>query len=241
MNFTEKLFYLYPNEHQCTAKVIAVTENAIILDKTIAYPEGGGQEADHGVIRFNNDKELIFLDVQKGAGRSIYIKDFPVIQVENKISHIISNDFIGELDQSLVGEQVTVEIDHTRREKLSISHSASHLLYVAVKRVRPDVINSIKGCHIKEGAARFDFRTSERFTEEQIAEISTLTQQLVEQNEKIKVFQHPDENEAWYWECFNEVIPCGGTHIQRTGEVGRTQIKRKRIGKGLERLSVLLG
>ena len=51
---------------------------------------------------------------------------------------------------------------------MTTSHSASHLLYVAIKKIRNDAIAGIIGCHIKEAQARFDFRVDRRFSEKEI-------------------------------------------------------------------------
>ena len=97
---------------------------------------------------------------------------------------------------------------------------------------------NVTGCHITEEYARLDFTLPERFVAEQLVEIEQTINSLVERNLPIRTFAHDDEPEAWYWECDGHIMPCGGTHLESTGPVGRASVKRKNMGKGKERLIV---
>ena len=110
---------------------------------------------------------------------------------------------------------------------------------MAVNRIRSDVIGDIRGCHIKEDSARFDFHTSERFTPEQLTQITECATELALRDLPVEVYPHPDEPEALYWSCDGVVIPCGGTHLASTGAVGPVEVRRRNLGKGLERLTVV--
>ena len=56
----------------------------------------------------------------------------------------------------------------------------------------------------------------------------------------IRSYPHADEPEAWYWGCGNFVCACGGTHMKNTADVGPITVKKKSVGKTLDRMTVLL-
>lgn len=235
---TRKLYYEDALRAAADARVVLVADGKIELDRTVAFAEGGGQEGDHGIIRTSTGRELRFVDTQKRLGHPLMLKDFPVVNVNCIVDHIVNPDDANMLEDLTIGEVVRVEIDVVRRASLTLSHTASHLVYMAAEQVRPDAVKYTKGCHIKTDSARFDFATSERFTHEQVAEIARRASVLAEADHTIRLYAHPDEPEAIYWECAGEVIPCGGTHLDRTGPVGQILLRRKSLGRGLERLTL---
>lgn len=191
-----------------------------------------------GIITLANGTQIPFCDTQKGPGRLICIEDFPVIQVETPIFHTVAPEYTDVLKTLTVGDTITIEIHTERRAKLTTSHTASHLAYIGIRQLRPDVIAGLKGCHIAPESARFDFSTEKRFTPEEIVDIERIANEYVTHNYVVHTYQHPQEAEAWYWECNGEIIPCGGTHLANTGSIGRIQIQRKNIGQGKERIQI---
>jgi len=74
---TQKIYYEDPFLTKLTANIIKITKDGIIFDKTISYPEGGGQEGDIGIIKIlENNESIEYIDTQKLLGRSIYLDDF---------------------------------------------------------------------------------------------------------------------------------------------------------------------
>ena len=235
---TTKLYYQKPFLKSCQARIVKIVGNKIELNQTVAYPEGGGQEGDKGYIKTSEGIIIKFIDTQKAYGRPIYLDDFPSIKVETIIHHIVSNDDLDALETIKENDLVQVSIDVERREKLSISHSASHLVFVGVGEVRPEAIKNVKGCHIKESSARFDFSISERFEVDEIEKIKTFANEMVLKNYGISSYCHAGEPEALYWEANGHVIPCGGTHLTETSLIGDINLKRKGMGKNSERLII---
>jgi len=229
---TIKHYYIDPWCKSIQAKVLDIAENGIVLDRTIAYPEGGGQEGDHGFLNID-DQMIAFTDTQKGLGRSIFLDDFPVIQVEMPIYHIV-DDAQKQLFQ--IGQEVRVNIDPVRRAKLTLSHSGIHMVLMALEELYPDYEKRIYGASIKEDGARLDFRTAEKFTPEDMRYIEERVNALIEEARSIKVFPHPLESEAWYWQCGEYVIPCGGTHLENTSYLGKVHVRRKNLGKNGQRV-----
>ncbi|WP_233217214.1 alanine--tRNA ligase-related protein [Trinickia dabaoshanensis] len=234
---TRKLYYENPDASECAAKVTRINANNVELDATVAYPEGGGQEADHGVIVLDDGREIRFVDVRKMYGNPIHIPAFPDIQVDGIIEHVIHEDDLALLRDVNIGAEVSVRIDRLRRAQLSLSHTGSHLLYLAVADIRPDAVAGTIGCHIKVNAARFDFAVENRFALDEVEEIARIANAYVARGSEVKVYPHPDYMDARYWECEGRVIACGGTHIASTAPVGQIRVHRKSLGRGKERLS----
>lgn len=243
MRKTTKMYYTHQYAKKIQSNIVKIDCKLkfIELDRTIAFPEGGGQESDHCIITHNNTgNEYCIKFVKRMYGKNITINDGKFINVEGVVQHYISEENSISMDRLNIGDEVTVEIDALRREMLTISHSASHLLYTGIKKVREDAIPQTIGCHIKEGQARFDFSLNERFSEQDIKKIQEVANKLVEEDHEINMYSSDTHPDARFWECHNNIIPCGGTHLKRTGAIGQIRVKRRSIGKGKERVICFL-
>ncbi len=234
---TQKLYYDDFYLSQAKAKIVKVGSDYIELDATVAYPEGGGQEADHGTITLDDGRVLRFVWAQKVYAHLSGLAEFPDVQIDGVIWHTIHPDDVAMLAQVQPGSGATVEIDVERRARLSLSHTASHFLYLGVAKFRPDAIKSIRGCHIKIDGARFDFGVEARFSTEEIAKIEEEANAFIARDVAITVSAHPDAPDARLWHSDGHTIPCGGTHLDHANPVGRIQVKRKGLGAGKERIS----
>jgi Ser-tRNA(Ala) deacylase AlaX len=234
---TRKLYYADFYLSQVEAMIVKTGLDYVELEATVAYPEGGGQEADQGVISLRDGRNIRFIGAKKLYGHFTGLPDFPDVQVEGVIWHLIHPDdqaILAELD---IGDEVTVSIDIERRARLSLSHTASHFLYLGVGMHRPDAIPSTRGCHIKSDGARFDFGVRERFTNEQISRIEASANAFIARDAKITIGAHSTMPDARIWHCEQHDIPCGGTHLDSSAAIGMMQVRRKGLGTGKERLS----
>src|SRR5436189_5154169 len=130
------------------AKVLAVEGEAVVLDQTHFYPEGGGQEADHGTIA---DREVY--DVQK-MGTSIL--------------HFIRGDAT-----SLLKKRVACVIDGERREALMRNHTATHIVLGAARKALGNHVWQA-GAHKAPDLARLDITHYDALTEAEVARIEEL-------------------------------------------------------------------
>jgi Ser-tRNA(Ala) deacylase AlaX len=234
---TRKLFYEDPLAFQHMAKVVKLGSDFVELDQTVAYPEGGGQDPDHGELVLPDGQTIRFVHVRKMYGNRAPLAGFPDISVDGVIEHVVHADDLPHLQQLSPGMEVTVRIDRLRRAQLSLSHTASHLLYLGVGAVRPAAIAETIGCHIATDSARFDFWIADRFTPEELEEIARLANAYVARNSAVETYPHAAHKDARYWRCEGQVIPCGGTHIASTGLINAIEVRRKSIGKGKERIA----
>ena len=244
---TEKYYYKEMLAARLSANVVEVLldQHAIVLDRTIAYPEGGGQLSDQGVIRWQgheheheHEQKVRFIDAQKKGGYPLFQDDFPAINVNTKVLHMIHPDDQPLLEQLQAGDTVEISIDIERREQLSLSHTAAHVVYMALERIRPELVAGLIGCSIRPEGARFDFLVDERIYPEEVAEFEQCCQQLVEADHAVHLFNVEGQDEAWYWQADDCTMPCGGTHLASIGPIGRIELSRKRLGKGKERLNI---
>jgi Ser-tRNA(Ala) deacylase AlaX len=232
---TRKLYYEDFYLRQATATVVRIGEDHLELSATMAYPEGGGQESDHGVITCAG-KDFRFIGAKKMYGELAGIPDFAGVQVGGVVWHIIHPDDRAALGAIEPGAVASIHIDVERRARLSLSHTASHLLFIGVGIHRPDATNSTLGCHIRIDSARFDFALQQRFSADEVAAIEATANKLVARDERVTVDAHETVPDARTWRCDQFSISCAGTHIDRTSPVGVLHIRRKGLGAGKERL-----
>lgn len=233
---TEKLFYQNQFQTTCNAIIIGKTENGLIFNKSIAYPEGGGQIGDKGVlIRLKNNEEFLFNDTTKINGRNIFLNDFPSIKVENSIVHHVDNNLIENI---AIGEEFTIKIDSNKRSQITLHHSALHLALMVLEEIIPEIDKKIVGAKISEKYGRLDFSIDHKFSSEILSLVEEKYNNYVNNKIDIKILPHTEEPEALFWKCINYSIPCGGTHCENTKYLKNTKIKRKSIGKNSERLIV---
>lgn len=232
---TRMLYYEDAYLREFEAKVLRVIDREyVVLDKTAFYPEGGGQPADHGVLRFNS-KSVDVVDVQK---------------VGNVIVHIVKDALTLKS-----GSRVNGIIDWERRIDLMKHHTATHVVNGAARRVLGQHVWQA-GSQKDVDKARLDVSHFRRISLDEMHEIERLANEAVIANIPVEtVFLPRTEAERRYgfrlyqggvvpgkeirvvktegW----EVEACGGTHLKNTGEIGFIKILRtERIQDGVERL-----
>lgn len=132
MNKTELLYLNDSYLQECSAKVLFVVDNKVILDKTVFYAQGGGQPSDTGII----------------TCKSVEYNVLFVKKVEGQVFH--------ELDKSglLVGDIVTCKIDWSKRYALMKMHTSSHILANIINK---ETNGLITGNQLGEKESRMDF------------------------------------------------------------------------------------
>jgi len=208
---TRKVFWENPYLAVLDTVVAGVAGNDVTLAATIFYALSGGQESDHGSI----------------AGR-------PVREARKQ-----GTDIAYTLDQGhglAPGDAVRVEIDWARRYRLMRLHFAAELVLELAYRQLPGVEKT--GAHIARDKARIDFVWPQN--------IAPLFPALLGEVNAIVAADRPivsayadEASQRRYWQIEGLAqVPCGGTHLKSTGEVGRVSLKRKNPGKGRERVEI---
>jgi len=214
MMSVEKVFWEDPYLTCLSARITGVKGNVVTLDRTIAFAFSGGQASDSGRI---NGYEI--LKAEK-VNKEIYYT-------------------IPENHGLLVGDEVQVEIDWDKRYRLMRLHFAAEIILELVYQNygHPEKI----GANISDTKARVDFAWNGNISEI-FPFLNQEAKRIIEANLPIISAYSDVENEERYWEIEGVgKVPCGGTHIKRTGEIGSIKLKRENIGKGKERIEITLG
>ena len=96
------------------------------------------------------------------------------------------------------------------------------------------------GAHIAEDKARIDFALARPITP-LLPAIAAKVQALIDADLAIVSAYSDEQNQRRYWELPGLYrVPCGGTHLRRSGEVGELKLKRKNVGQGKERVEITL-
>jgi misacylated tRNA(Ala) deacylase len=233
---TEMLFRDDAYLRTATARVLAVGERGIELDRTIFYSQGGGQMGDTGRLLRASGEAVAIADTRKG--------DTP-----ERVLHVPAPD--SSLPQP--GETVTLEIDWARRYRLMRLHTALHLLSCVIPA-------PVTGGNIAPDKARLDFDIDlsqlnagriEQGTNALIAagaatETVWITDaELDAQPELVKTMSVQPPRGAGRVRLLKipgiDLQPCGGTHVADIAEIGPVRVLKIRSeGKRNKRVEIAL-
>lgn len=210
---TQKVFWLNPYLTELETTIETVNADQVTVKETIFYAFSGGQESDYGSIGGYAVTEA------KKEGKKIFYK-------------------LAENHDLKVGDSVKIIIDWPRRYKLMRLHFAAEVVLELVCRQFPEIKKI--GAHIAQEKARIDFEWQETITPF-IPLLQQEAQAIIDSNQEIiSAFSNgADERRYWKIKEFSQV-PCGGTHIKRTGEIGVIRLKRINPGKGKERIEIFV-
>ena len=209
-----KLFWQDPYRTTLDTRIAAVEGDVVRLEETIFYAFSGGQESDAGTIA-----ERTVLEARKEGSDILY---------RLEPGHGLK-----------AGDPATIAIDGARRAKLMRLHLAAEIILELAYQNLPGIQKI--GAHIAEDKARIDFEWPEN--------VAKLFPMFAEKAAALIAADYPivsafsDEvNQRRYWEIAGFArVPCGGTHLKRTGEIGAIVLKRVNIGKGKERIEIRVG
>jgi misacylated tRNA(Ala) deacylase len=225
---TEELFREDATLMQCDARIVALAEGGVILDRTVFYPLGGGQAGDTGTIG-----PWRVLDTRKG-------------EAADSVLHLLDPEAKPE-----VGMKLAISIDWERRHRLMRLHTALHLLGAVVKA-------PVTGGRIGDDKAHLDFDIDmDKLVKDEIEErLNALTQaahatrfywitdaELDARPELVRtmsVAPPRGEGRVRLLEIPGvDLQACGGTHVKSTAEIGRLAVARIRSeGKRNKRVTL---
>jgi Ser-tRNA(Ala) deacylase AlaX len=240
-----KLLYLDEfdvNDCEAVVTVAAQAEdarNVIELDQTCFYPRGGGQDWDTGTI--------------KGDGTE-FVVDEVRLDENGVVKHIGTYKNGGEF---AVGQEVRCGVDVERRNANTRLHSAGHLLDMAMIAIAPDWVPG-KGAHyLHMSFVEYmvpDGVTNETANEAFVASVQTEIDALLQSEYQNKILFIPKEEMGTYCRHVPDNIPtnkpsrivlyaddfgipCGGTHVKQVKDIGRLQVTKIKIKKGVAKVS----
>ncbi len=223
---TEELFREDSSLLQCQARVLSVDAQGVQLDRTVFYPQGGGQAGDAGVLLLADGRELPVADTRKGA-------------LPGEIVHRLADGADGAALQP--GDEVTAVVAPARRAAHMRFHTATHLLCALVP-------HPVDGCSITERYARLDFHMNEPLDKEQlslglarlVAAAHPVRQRWISEAEldanpqlvrSMSVLPPRGQGRIRVIDIEGvDLQPCGGTHVANTADIGAvlvTKIEKK--------------
>ncbi len=232
---TKQMFYKDPYKYKFRAKVLAVKDDLVVLDKSYFYAESGGQESDVGTM-----------------------KDMKVVRVD-RIGNIVVHKVEGPM-QAVVGKQIVSIVDERRRRRLQRHHTATHIVNGAARKVLGNHVWQT-GAHKSEDMARLDITHYADLTPEQLEQIERIANETVLAGIKVdsKFMVRTDAEKRYGFRLYQggavpgkeirvvkiadfDVEACGGIHCKNTLEVGAISLAQtKRIQDGVVRLEFASG
>ena len=222
-------------------KVNEGEEAIIVLDKSSFYGESGGQSGDHGSI-------------------SIKGSQFQVSDTQKQASNAFEHYGIQSIGSLKVGDKVEAKIDLKRRKKIMNNHSATHLLHEALRQILGDQVHQ-KGSLVESDKLRFDFSYDEVVSRSEIDKIELLVNEQILGNSKVTTEETDIDSAkdkgamALFGEKYGDLVRlltmgdenfsvelCGGTHVERLGDIGRFKIiSESGISAGIRRIEAITG
>ena len=227
---------LIDNDH--VDQLHAGQQGIVVLEQSAFYAESGGQAGDIGQITTDNASFNV-IDTHKQGKAFAHIG-----QLENGNLHI--------------GDDVTAHIDESNRIATSLNHSATHLLHAALQKLLGDHVTQ-KGSLVNAERLRFDFSHFEPVNQQQLHSIERLVNQQIRINHNVNTdVMNIDQAKAsgamaLFGEKYDAKVRvlsmgefstelCGGTHVNRTGDIGLIKIiSEVGIASGIRRIEAVTG
>ena len=226
-------------DQQAVDYLSAGEEGAVVLQKTPFYAESGGQVGDRGEITFDANTRFIVKDTQ---------------QLADAILHL----GVVETGDLHVGLAAQAKVDAELRRATVLNHSATHLLHAALRQVLGTHVQQ-KGSLVDEHRLRFDFSHAEPVSPEEIRQLETLVNAQIRANlpvaAKITSLEEAKRSGAiaLFGEKYGEQVRvlsmgdfsielCGGTHVNRSGDIGLCKIVTEiGVAAGVRRIEAITG
>ena len=212
----------------------------LILDRTVFYPERGGQIGDRGII-YNDRFKFNVIDTQ--------------IDEKGLIYHI-GNILNGKIEELKLGDEFYMSVDEEFRKSVSINHTSTHLLHYALREIIGKEVRQA-GSYVGNDKLRFDFVCFTDIDEGIISKVENLVWEKIFEKAPV-IVEEVSLNEAikkgaiaLFTEKYGERVRlvstgnfhkevCGGTHLKNTGDIFLFHIiSFSTIGKNLKRIEAI--
>ncbi len=235
---TRLLYYEDASIREFDARILRIVKGKyMILDQTAFYPRGGGQEPDFGYIE------------------GIKITD--VVKQNDIVFHKLDGSSKDHFPEDKIVHGI---VDNERRLAITKNHSATHILNSAARNSLGSWVWQ-NSAFKEEQYARLDITHHSALTIEEIKQIEKTANEVVQRNLPIliNVFERSDAEKRYTFRIYQggavpsknvrivnidgwDVEACGGTHVNKTGEIGLIKIlKTERIQDGVVRLEYVAG
>ncbi len=210
----------------------------VVLDHTPFYAESGGQVGDQGELR--------------GAGGIFGVEDTQKIQAA-----VFGHHGVVRTGSLRVGEEVSARVDDDARAATARNHSVTHLMHKALREVLGNHVQQ-KGSLVDPDKTRFDFVHNQPMTAEEIRQVEEIVNheilantaneakvmalEAAQQSGAVMLFGEKYADEVRVLSIGSSKELCGGTHVQRTGDIGLFKIVSEGgVAAGVRRVEAITG
>ncbi len=224
-------------------EILAGQDAVVVLSATPFYAESGGQVGDTGVL-LADGAEFEVRDTQKQGGSILHIGG-------------LKNGTLS------VGDRVEAQVDQARREAIKRNHSATHLMHAALRKVLGEHVQQ-KGSLVDADKLRFDFSHHEPVSADQLRLVEQQVNEVIRGNAPAAAKEMKLEDAkasgamALFGEKYDDVVRvvsmgeqggetysvelCGGTHVNRVGDIGFFKIvSESGVASGVRRIEAVTG
>ncbi|MGF9761530.1 alanine--tRNA ligase [Microvirga sp. 0TCS3.31] len=227
------------------SEVKAGESGLVVLNQTPFYGESGGQVGDTGVMQ--------------GEGARVFVTG-----TEKKLGDLFVHHVTVEHGSLKPNQSLELLVDHERRSAVRSNHSATHLLHEALRQVLGDHVAQ-KGSLVAPDRLRFDFSHPKPIEDAELIKVEEIANKVLLQNEPVvtKLMAVDEAIESGARALFGEkygdevrvvsmgkaddnktfsIELCGGTHVNRTGDIGVvTIVGESAVAAGVRRLEAMTG
>jgi alanyl-tRNA synthetase len=221
-----------------TAELSAGDTGEVVLDRTPFYAEAGGQVGDSGALTGSGSRFIVQDTVKRGAAHS----------------------HIGNVSEGAirVGDVLRAHVNGERRRAIALNHTATHLLHAALRQTLGTHVQQ-KGSLVAPERLRFDFSHFQALTPEELTRIERLVNAQIRLNApaETQLMGYDSAVAAGAMALFGEKYEkdvrvlrigdfsmelCGGTHVQRAGDIGLFKIlSESGVASGVRRIEAITG
>lgn len=226
----------YDTMEEAGSRVLAISGEYVILDRTPFYAESGGQVGDTGTLKMQNT----------------------LLQVQDtqRDSDIIAHR-VPEIRQDIIGQSVIASVDRERRLSIMRNHTATHLLHAALRQ--------ILGSHVQQAGSlvapthlRFDFSHFTKVTAEELSDLEDLVNEKIKENIALTHYRNIPFEEAkkmgalmFFGDKYGDRVNvvefsefsrefCGGTHLSTTKDIAYFKFRSEgSIASGVRRIEAV--
>ncbi len=210
----------------------------VVLDSTPFYAESGGQVGDRGLLQ---------------SAQGIFaVEDTQKIQ-----SAVFGHHGVLKTGKLKVGDTLVAKVDALARKRTMRNHSATHLMHKALREVLGEHVQQ-KGSQVDPDKTRFDFVHNRPLSDEEIRRVENLVNAEILENSDCQLRVMPIEEAQktgammLFGEKYGDEVRvvnigsscelCGGTHVQRTGDIGLFSIAAEGgVAAGIRRVEAITG
>ena len=220
-------------------RLIEGDDGVVVLDRTPFYAESGGQAGDCGYLELGGNR-LEVRDCQKQGASYLHV----VRVLQGAVS---------------IGDSFAAKVDANVRQATALNHSATHLMHAALRKILGEHVTQ-KGSLVDSERLRFDFSHFEAVSSEQLKAIEALVNDKIRANSAVATELCNMEAAkakgamALFGEKYGDTVRvltmgdgfsvelCGGTHVNRTGDIGLFRIvSESGVAAGVRRIEAITG